>query len=144
MRKEYYLKHKRERAIYHKQWRINHTDKVKGQNKRYYLKHKEKAYMNYHNIYRKEYRNQFKARVLTHYGNGKLACVICGESRLACLSIDHINNNGYQHRKEIRAEGGGNRFYEWLEKNNYPAGYQTLCMNDQFIKRDMVSKSKEE
>jgi len=52
-------------------------------------------------------RVQIKTEVLTHYGKGYLACVICGESRLACLSIDHIN-------------GGGR--------------YQTLCMNCQFLK----------
>jgi hypothetical protein len=30
---------------------------------------------------------------------------------------------------------GGLEFYRWLIKNNYPEGYQTLCMNDQFIKK---------
>ena len=26
--------------------------------------------------------------------------------------------------------------YNWLIKNNFPSGFQTLCMNCQFIKRE--------
>ncbi len=43
------------------------------------------------------------------------------------LTIDHINNDGAAHRKEI-GEGGTN-FYRWLRKNNYPLGFRTLCWN---------------
>ena len=75
------------------------------------------------------YRQQ-KIRVLTHYGGGKLACVQCGFSDIRALSIDHIDNSGAQHRKTY-----GRNLYWWLEKNNYPDGFQTLCMNCQFIKR---------
>ena len=74
-----------------------------------------------------------KEEVLTHYGNGKYACVKCGEDRSACLSIDHIQGGGNKER------GGSLRsstsFYRWLRDNRYPEGYQTLCMNCQFIKR---------
>jgi len=44
-------------------------------------------------------RIQVKTEVLTHYGNGQLACVICKESRLTCLSLDHIDGGGRFHRK---------------------------------------------
>ncbi len=73
-----------------------------------------------------------KVEVLTYYGKGRLACVMCGESRLACLSIDHINGGGISHRKEVNAYGY--RFYKYLKKDNFPKGYQTLCMNCQFLK----------
>jgi len=83
-----------------------------------------------------------KAEVLIHYGNGKYACVVCGESRPACLSIDHINGNGCQERKRFGANRFGYKFYLYLKKNKYPAGYQTLCMNCQFVKAvyDRVNK----
>lgn len=100
--------------------------------------------------YRIEYRNnhrehqseryanmneKLKIEVLMHYGNGKCECIVCGEKRLACLSIDHINGGGSKHRNSISKNGcGGVRFYKWLKDNNYPDGYQTMCMNDQFIK----------
>ena len=79
-----------------------------------------------------KWRVELKTEVLTHYGKGRLACVICGESRLACLSIDHIDGGGISHRKELNAYGY--RFYNRLKRDHYPEGYQTLCMNCQFIK----------
>jgi len=82
----------------------------------------------------RQYRQEKKIEVLTHYGNGKCACVQCGESRLACLSIDHINGNGAQARRENHAKVGSN-FYKWLRHKGYPDGYQTLCMNCQYVKR---------
>ena len=75
-----------------------------------------------------------KAVALTHYGNGKCACVRCGESRLACLSIDHINGGGGKHRSGLKLRSS-KAFYRWLIVSDYPQGFQTLCMNCQFVKR---------
>jgi len=77
-------------------------------------------------------RHKIKVIVLTHYGNGKLKCIQCGESRLACLSIDHINNNGNQDRKNKKLYGSN--FQKMLKYTGFPLGYQTLCMNCQFVK----------
>jgi len=74
-----------------------------------------------------------KFKVLMHYGNGECKCVACGESRLPCLTIDHINGNGNTERRELGLVGKA--FYRWLIKSNYPDGYQTLCMNCQFVKK---------
>ena len=85
--------------------------------------------------YQKRMRTSLKILVLSHYGNGVCECVNCGENRIACLSIDHKNGGGNKHRKnatEIKRLG----FYGWLEKNNFPEGYQTLCMNCQWVKRE--------
>lgn len=80
-------------------------------------------------------RVQIKTEVLRHYGNEQLACVICKETRLACLSIDHINGGGISHRQGLDKHGRyGYRFYIWLKRQGYPESYQTLCMNCQFIK----------
>lgn len=79
-----------------------------------------------------KYTDQLRLEVLTYYGGGTLACVECGENRLPCLSIDHINGGGHKHRRSLGISGW--MFYRWLRKQNYPLGYQTLCMNCQFIK----------
>lgn len=73
-------------------------------------------------------RNRIKLRkeVLTHYGGNPPKCACCGESHYEFLSIDHINNDGKQHRKQV---GIGMRMYYWLRKNNYPKGFQVLCFN---------------
>ena len=80
------------------------------------------------------YRKNLKERVLTHYGWGKLACVRCNFSDVRALSIDHINGGGHRHMKTLKS--GGKNFYRWLEQHELPEGYQTLCMNCQFIKRE--------
>ncbi len=77
---------------------------------------------------------ELKKMVLSHYGNNKDSCVICGENRLDCLSIDHINDDGAKHKREIGYASGSN-LYRWLQNNKYPEGFQVLCMNCQFIKR---------
>ena len=80
----------------------------------------------------RRYHQKLKVIVLTHYGNGKLACVKCDESRLPCLSIDHINGGGVRQGKVV---GLGHHLYRWLKRNDYPDGYQTLCMNCQALKK---------
>jgi len=84
--------------------------------------------------YNISYRAGKRDIVLKYYGNGKAACIICGESRLACLSIDHIYGGGSKHRKVLGIRCSAS-FYRWLIKQGLPPGYQTLCMNCQFIKR---------
>jgi hypothetical protein len=77
-----------------------------------------------------EHNQQIKKDVLTHYGNGKCACVICGFDKLPALSIDHIDGGGNEHRRQLNI-GAGIRFYLHLKKDNYPDGYRTLCQNCQ-------------
>lgn len=72
-----------------------------------------------------------KRDVLTHYGDGKCACVRCGFDDIKALSIDHIGGGGNRDRVE---RFKGRTFYRWLQQEDYPKGYQTLCMNCQFIK----------
>ncbi len=76
-----------------------------------------------------------KMEVLSHYGGGKPTCVRCGFVDIRALSIDHINSNGTEHRMKLGKVVGSN-FYRWLMKQGLPLGYQTLCMNCQFIKKD--------
>ena len=79
-------------------------------------------------IRQKRTRDELKREVYAHYGNGKCAC--CGETEWTFLTIDHINNDGTKHRKELRYHSAcGHGFYVWLRKNKYPEGFQILCQN---------------
>ncbi len=78
-----------------------------------------------------------KIEVLTHYGNGKCACVQCGYSNEMALSIDHVDGDGANHRRATHTTAGGGKLYLWLKKHDYPDGFQTLCMNCQWIKRQI-------
>lgn len=106
----------------------------------YYPKHSEK-YKRYASAWRRSpkgklYQGKYwidrKSEVLAHYGNGHIACVRCGFDNIRALSIDHIGGGGNTHRK---ITGEGCQFYYWLKRNNFPTGYQTLCMNCQALKK---------
>jgi len=119
------LKDKLYQKVYSTQYRLNNADKIHKHNREYQLSHKlEKA------VQGRQYALKIRIEILTHYGNGKLSCVRCGFSDIRALSIDHINGGGNEHRK---VEG---YFYTQLKKKGFPEGFQTLCMNCQFIKRD--------
>lgn len=76
-----------------------------------------------------------KIATLTHYSNGdKPECVMCGFSDVKALSIDHINGGGTRERLN-NPNLKGRSVYHYLNKMEFPDGYQTLCMNCQFIKR---------
>lgn len=70
-----------------------------------------------------EKNKQLRLEVYEAYGGPKCNC--CNESVLEFLTIDHINNDGAKHRKEV----GRTSVLKWLKDNNYPDGYQVLCFN---------------
>lgn len=110
---------------------LDQREKNKARSSKHYYEHREEC-LAHSKIYGAQWRLSLKLVVLTHYGNGECRCVKCGESRMACLSIDHIGGNGNAHRRIV---GSGDKFYAWLRRGDYPEGYQTLCMNCQFVKR---------
>lgn len=130
--------HKLRERQYHKEYAIRYhiknLEKIRKHNTEYRLLHKlENA------VRSKEYSIKIRTLVLTHYGNGKCVCGRCGFADIRALSIDHINGNGNQMRK---VDGNGVDFYNQLKKRGFPEGYQTLCMNCQFIKRDLNKECK--
>jgi hypothetical protein len=140
--KEYYEKNKehmrelgRERT---RKYRENNKEKVKASTDEYRStpEYKAKASIIRKKRYEdnKEYekeqsilvnRNR-KLEILYWYSDGSLKCSVCGETHIEFLEIDHINNDGGIHRKEI---GGSGYLYHWLINNNFPDGYQVLCRN---------------
>jgi len=109
-----------------------HRDQELQQCHKYYQENKDK----YHQ--QNKIKHQIlKQNILSHYSKGKICCKKCGKTNINILSIDHIKGGGIKHTKEIcgSVRGGGVYLYRWLLKNNYPKGFQVLCMNCQFIKR---------
>lgn len=75
----------------------------------------------------KIYWTALKTRVFEHYSQERVCCACCGESNMAFLTLDHINNDGAEHRRKI-----GRGFYQtltWIKQNNFPEGFQVLCYN---------------
>lgn len=108
---------------------INRKSQAKLKNKK---KHIEQRKMYDH---KRGYK--IKIEVLSHYSTNPTHCANIFNMHkelfidLRCLSIDHINGDGRYHVKTF----GRGHLYRWLKKNNYPKGFQVLCMNCQWIKR---------
>jgi|ERR1700690_2815249 len=85
-------------------------------------------------------RAERKILVLAKYGpEGKIQCSwpACEVIDPDMLTIDHIGNDGYLSRKSVKS---GAPFHQWLETNDFPPGYQTLCWNHQWKKEIMRRK----
>jgi len=104
----------------------------------------------YHKLYKERNKKRKKAsdssvkkEVLAHYGpEGHLRCAWksgCSVTDVDMLSLDHINDNGAEERRQNGGKGGV-WFYRHLRKNNYPLGYQTLCFNHQW-KKEIMKKT---
>ena len=67
-----------------------------------------------------------KIKVMEHYSGKPPKCQICKETEIQFLSFDHIEG-----RKSIGHKRGfnGEKLAIWLIKNNFPKGFQILCMN---------------
>jgi len=70
----------------------------------------------------KDTQQRYRAACLSAYGE---KCACCGEAEIRFLCIDHINNDGKEHRKVV----GSGQLTTWLCKHNFPKGFQTLCFN---------------
>jgi hypothetical protein len=69
-----------------------------------------------------------KSKVFEAYGGKKCSC--CGETIQEFLMLDHIENDGAKHRKELgKTKSSGKGLYLWIIKNNFPPMFQVLCAN---------------
>lgn len=83
-----------------------------------------------------------KKEVLGHYSGGVPTCAnLYGQhvepyTDIRALSLDHINGGGTQERTQGHGRSGWN-LCALLKKKGFPTGFQVLCMNCQFIKREV-------
>lgn len=73
-----------------------------------------------------ERRHFLKLQVLSHYSNplGIPICNNCGEMDVDVLCLDHIKGGGRKHMDKLTMT-----LYNWVVRNNFPAGFQVLCAN---------------
>lgn len=92
------------------------------------IEKRRKSAKKYYNKTKRDFK--LKKLICEHYGGCE--CLLCGDKDIRVLSIDHINNDGHEHRKVV---GTGKKFYSWIVKNNYPPGLQVLCWSCQWAKK---------
>ena len=117
-------------------WYRKNKDKILKKSKEWQFVNKERCLKRRH-----QRTEELKEKILRYYGGGSVECVLCGENRIPTLSIDHIDGGGTKHRKETGIHGG-KHMYRWLEKENFPLGYRTLCMNCQFVEKEKLKNKK--
>jgi len=115
-------------------YRPKPTDRLKERRRRY-RSNWRKSHPDLVAIKNRKMTERRKLLVITHYGNGKAQCVKCGFTDIRALTLDHIDYCGANHRGKK-----GQVLYSFLLRNNYPDGFQTLCMNCQWIKRHQNSE----
>jgi hypothetical protein len=120
----WYKLHPEETKIHRREWYIKHSEERKEYAKNYYQHHRfelNEANKKKSPIYWKKIRLD----VMQHYSKSEVPfCACCGENMIEFLTIDHINNNGAEHRREV-----GTKTILWIRRNNYPDGFQVLCYN---------------
>lgn len=57
-------------------------------------------------------------------------CVECGEADTEVLVLDHVNDDGHEHRKTV----GNPQVFLDLKRRGYPPVVQVLCANDNMRK----------
>lgn len=72
---------------------------------------------------------RLRAEAIEAYGG---ACVCCGETTPEFLHLDHTNNDGAEHRRELKQGGRGSNsliVLRWAKDNNWPDRLQLKCHN---------------
>lgn len=117
---------------YQREYRKENRDKlIQKERKRYARRRKDKQWVESERERGKQYWQKLRLEVMEAYGGAVCAC--CGETEPKFLTIDHVNNDGAEHRRsfgyEENGKGASTRTLSWLKSNNYPEGFQVLCMN---------------
>ncbi len=111
-------------------YRQKHREQIRLIDKRYYERHRETMMKQ-----SKARRDKYRAEMIEAYGG---QCVCCGESEPAFLTVDHIHNDGAEHRKRKRGAGSGFSLAIELKKQGWPKDrYQLLCMNCNMAKGNL-------
>lgn len=75
----------------------------------------------------KLFREKVKREVIALMGD---KCVCCGEKEIDFLTIDHINNDGAAHRKNLLSEGlSSQKIWTEIRRTGKFIGFQLMCSN---------------
>lgn len=126
-------------SAYMREYNRRNSDRVKAQKRDYWNRKRKNdpEWRESERVRQLEYYHRVRREVLNAYGGMKCNC--CGETEEQFLTLDHINNDGAAHRRELLGKSGKvpgvtGSLYGSLKKKGYPPGFQVLCMNCNFSK----------
>jgi hypothetical protein len=111
-------------------------------NKKYYEKSKELLLVK-NAAHQRRLRDELKFKVMNHYSNNDPKCANCGIDVISVLCIDHIKDNGAEHKRSLGKTNtkqiDPKAMYKDIIKRNFPPEFQVLCFNcnyhKEFIRR---------
>lgn len=108
-----------------REWSLKNTKrKRQAQNERMRRIRNENR-EHYRNV-RRQYSQRLRDEMIAAYGN---KCSCCGETVKAFLTLEHVNDDGAEHRRILKT-GGGDGILRDLRRRGWPKdGYTTLCWN---------------
>ncbi len=121
-----------------REWQTANPDRTKAAQERWLARNPGEAAKrtalwraaNYERALKAQRTSLRKLKLAAYAAYGGFRCACCGETEEAFLSLDHIANDGAEHRREVSHQ----KIYKWMARNGYPAGFQVLCMNCNFGK----------
>ena len=138
--RQYYAENQEELRAKRRAYYYAHRDEALAYAKEYTARDRDKARANY-----RRYHRSIRLRVLNHFGGKCQWPDGCDITDPDMLQIDHINGDGYKHRKERKASAhGGASLHMWLIKNNFPPGFRILCANHNWKHRANMARAKED
>jgi hypothetical protein len=120
---------------YMREYRLKHPDYVRKSiewDKEYQHQNPDKTRQ-----YSKETYKHLKIAVLSHYSKGQPCCGKCGETQLRKLNLDHINEDGHEHRKTVSS---GKQILLWARRNGFPKTLQVPCHKCNSIKYHLAKR----
>lgn len=81
--------------------------------------------------YLREANERYKEAAINIYSNGDACCKQCKIADVDVLCLDHIRENGSEHRRYLKSVFGASstNIYRILARQDYPDGFQVLCYN---------------
>jgi hypothetical protein len=128
---------------YNKTYYPANKKRILERSNQYYRDHKAHVLQRtkaYADSLEETYPAKIKREVLTHYAHGILQCAWCGINDIDVLCLDHVENNGKEHRSSLGKMS--QQLYRHLRKIGYPDGFQVLCANCNLKKEILRKRSK--
>ena len=129
-RKAYRAAHLKEERIRHAKWYLTNRVQIQSKQRVYIANHKDER--NTHYI---AYRMGLKLAAYVILGN-KCAWPGCAITDPDMLNIEHINNDGHEHRKSI----GGSTIYSQIIGGSCPFDVQLMCGGHNQKKKLMLGR----
>lgn len=133
------MQSKKDKREYHRKYRAKNREKRRKWNRDWIRNNRDQ-----YNASKYIYRQKMKIKVLAYYSNEDIRCAKCGEDDIDVLNLDHINNDGAEHRRKAGIAGRnstGMNSYEAIARDGFPDGLQVLCANCN-LKKEIERKRK--